>query len=234
MTTAPVKRAPLPPDAARSWRVAAVLLAAGAGSRMGYRPKSLLELDGVPLIRRQVMALQGAGVTELVVVLGHHASQIAPLLDGLEVTLVTNPNPDASPISSQRLGLHSLSSHANAMLMALADQPLIDVQDLQQLIAAFQHRAVGKSLLFPRVQGQPGNPVMFTAAVRDAMLACPPDVGCKQWRQQQAAQVEAFDCDNLHFVQDLDTPEDLEKFRLISGRQLHWPSATLSSLRPWL
>ena len=210
--------------------VAAVLLTAGAGTRMGYKPKSLLELDGVPLIHRQIMALQGAGVTELVVVLGHHASEITPLLQDLAVTLVTNPNTDASPISSQRLGLQTLSGQTDAVVMALADQPLIEAQDVRQLIAAFQQRPDGTNLLFPRVQGQPGNPVIFTAAVRRAILACPPEVGGKQWRQQHTPQVHAFDCDNLHFVQDVDTPEDIDNFRQSSGRQLLWPA----SMRPKL
>jgi molybdenum cofactor cytidylyltransferase len=221
MTTAPAANA-----IQQSQGVAAVLLAAGAGNRMGYKPKSLLELDGVPLIRRQILALQGAGVTELVVVLGHHANQIAPLLQDMAVKLVTNPNPEASPISSQRLGLQSLSGQTDAVLMALADQPLIDAQDVRQLIDAFQQRPEGKNLLFPRVQGQPGNPVVFTAAVRSDILACPAEIGCKQWRQQHAQQVHAFDCGNLHFVQDLDTPEDIDKLRLSSGRQLQWPTPT--------
>ena len=56
--------------------VGAVLLAAGSGSRMGQRPKSLLELGGVPLIRRQLIALSGAGMDEVVVVLGHYAERI--------------------------------------------------------------------------------------------------------------------------------------------------------------
>jgi molybdenum cofactor cytidylyltransferase len=206
--------------------VAAVLLAAGAGARMGHKPKSLLELDGVPLIRRQIMALQGVGVTELVVVLGHHASLVAPLLSDFAVTLVVNPNPEASPISSQRLGLQSLSGQTDAVLMALADQPLIETQDIRLLIDAFRQRPAGTALLFPRVQSQPGNPVIFTAAVRSDMLTCPTEVGCKQWRQQHAAQVHAFDCDNQHFVQDVDTPEDIDKLRLSSGRQLQWPTPT--------
>ncbi len=221
MTTVPAANA-----IQQSLSVAAVLLAAGAGNRMGYKPKSLLELDGVPLIRRQIIALQGAGVTELVVVLGHHANQIAPLLQDMAVTLVTNPNPDASPISSQRLGLQSLSGQTGAVLMALADQPLIETQDVQQLLDAFMQRPEGTNLLYPRVQGQPGNPVVFTAAVRSDILACPPEVGCKQWRQQHTPQVQALDCDNPHFVQDLDTPEDIDKLRLSSGRQLQWPTPT--------
>ncbi len=191
---------------------------------MGNKPKSLLELDGVPLIHHQIIALQGAGVTELVVVLGHHASEIEPLLQNMAVRRVINPNPDASPISSQRLGLQSLSGQTDTVLMALADQPLIETHDVQQLLDAFMQRPKGKNLLYPRVHGQPGNPVIFTAAVRNAMLACPPEVGCKQWRQQHATQVHAFDCDNLHFVQDVDTPEDVDKLRLNSGHQLEWPA----------
>ena len=56
--------------------VGAVLLAAGSGSRLGCRPKALLELGGVPLIRRQLIALSGAGIDEVVIVLGHHADAI--------------------------------------------------------------------------------------------------------------------------------------------------------------
>ena len=41
--------------------VGAVLLAAGSASRMGGRPKCLLELGGVPLVMRQLIALSGGG-----------------------------------------------------------------------------------------------------------------------------------------------------------------------------
>ena len=205
--------------------LAAVLMAAGAGARMGQRPKSLLELDGVPLICRQVMALRQAGVSELVLVLGHHAKDIEAAVKALEVAVVINPDPDAGPVGSQRLGLQSLSGQSDAVLMALADQPLLDAADLRQLFQAFQQRLPGSALVYPRVDGQPGNPVIFTAAVRAALLACPPDVGCKQWRQAHTPQVQAFDCHNPHFVQDVDTPEDIAALRRSSGRQLQWPAA---------
>ena len=212
------------PGSQRPKSVAAVLMAAGAGARMGQRPKSLLELDGVPLICRQVMALREAGVSELVLVLGHHARDIEAAVKPLNVSVVLNPDPDAGPVSSQRLGLQSLSGHSDAVLMALADQPLLDAADLRQLLQAFSQRPPGCSLLYPRVAGQPGNPVVFTAGVRADMLACPPDVGCKQWRQAHTPLVQAFECDNLHFVQDVDTPEDIATLRRSSGRQLQWPA----------
>ena len=205
--------------------LAAVLMAAGAGARMGQRPKSLLELDGVPLICRQVMALRQAGVSELVLVLGHHAKDIEPAVKALKVSVVINPDPDAGPVGSQRLGLQSLSGQSEAVLMALADQPLLDAADLRLLFQAFQQRLPGSALLYPRVAGQPGNPVIFTAAVRAALLACASEVGCKQWRQANAPLVEAFDCHNPHFVQDVDTPADIATLRRSSGRQLQWPAA---------
>ena len=212
------------PDLQHHSSLAAVLMAAGAGARMGQRPKSLLELDGLPLICRQVMGLRQAGVSELVLVLGHHAKDIQAAVKTLNVSIVINPDPDAGPVGSQRLGLQSLSGHSDAVLMALADQPLIDAADLRQLFQAFQQRLPGCSLLYPRVSGQPGNPVIFTAGVRNALLACPPEVGCKQWRQANAPLVEAFDCDNLHFVQDVDTPDDIAALRRSSGRHLQWPT----------
>jgi molybdenum cofactor cytidylyltransferase len=191
---------------------------------MGQRPKSLLALDGVPLICRQIMALREAGVIELVLVLGHHAKDIEAAVKALNVSIVINPDPNAGPVGSQRLGLQSLSGHSDAVLMALADQPLIDSADLRQLVQAFRQRPPGCSLLYPRVEGQPGNPVIFTAGVRADMLACPADVGCKQWRQAHTPQVQAYDCDNLHFVQDVDTPQDIAALRQSSGRQLQWPA----------
>ena len=52
-------------------RIGAVLLAAGEGRRMGGVAKPLIRLRGVPLISRQLVALSGAGVDEVVVVTGH-------------------------------------------------------------------------------------------------------------------------------------------------------------------
>ncbi|NBS96920.1 MAG: nucleotidyltransferase family protein, partial [Betaproteobacteria bacterium] len=101
--------------------IGAVLLAAGSGSRMGHRPKSLLELGGVPLIRRQLIALSGAGVDEVVVVLGHYAKEIEPVIQTFPVTIVHNPDPDQGQVSSQRLGLAALGGKLDAVIVALAD-----------------------------------------------------------------------------------------------------------------
>ncbi len=205
--------------------VGAVLLAAGAGSRLGHRPKSLLELGGVPLIRRQLIALSGAGVDEVVVVLGHHAELIEPAVMSFPVTLIRNPQPDDGQVSSQRLGLAALGGKLDAVIVALADQPLINAQDITALIGAFKKRPAGTSVVYPEVGGERGNPVMFTAEVREQILAGDAQVGCRQWQAAHAAAVAPFVTDNRRYKVDIDTPEDIERFARDTGHELRWPAA---------
>jgi len=205
--------------------VGAVLLAAGSGSRIGHRPKSLLELGGVPLIRRQLIALSGAGVDEVVVVLGHHAELIEPVVQTFPVTLVRNPRPDEGQVSSQRIGLAALGGKLDAVIVALADQPLLNAQDITALIGAFKKRPPGSSVVFPQVQGERGNPVIFTAEVREQILAEGANVGCRQWQAAHADAVAPFVTDNRRYRVDIDTPEDLARFEADTGHVLCWPAA---------
>jgi molybdenum cofactor cytidylyltransferase len=204
--------------------VGAVLLAAGSGSRMGKRPKSLLELGGVPLIRRQLIALSGAGVDELVVVLGHYAEQIEPAVQDFPVTLVRNLDPDAGQVSSLRLGLQALSPKIDAVLVALADQPLINSQDISDLIGAYKKRPEGAQVVQPTVDGQPGNPVMFSSDVREQILAGEAHVGCKQWQAAHAAAVHRWETTNQRYRTDVDSPEDIEALAERTGHRLRWPA----------
>ncbi len=200
-----------------------ILMAAGAGSRLGNRPKCLLQLDDEPLILRQINALKAAGADELVVVLGFYADAIAPWLSRCGVRIVQNPDPAQGQVSSQRIGLQQLSGRSNAVLMALADQPMIDSRDVIDLIARFALRPAECLLMFPRVQDQPGNPVIFTPEVRDAVLSADQSFGCRQWRQVNRSSALPFDSDNRHYVIDIDTPEDIESFCRTTGRSLSWP-----------
>ena len=205
--------------------VGAVLLAAGAGSRLGGKPKCLLELGGVPLIRRQLIALSGAGVDEVVVVLGHHAELIEPAVMTFPVTLIRNPQPDDGQVSSQRLGLAALSGKLDAVIVALADQPLINAQDITVLIGAFKKRPAGTSVVYPEIRGERGNPVMFTAEVREQILAGAAHLGCRQWQAANAAAVAPFVTDNHRYKVDIDTPEDIAAFTRTTGHVLRWPAA---------
>ena len=204
--------------------VGAVLLAAGSGSRLGGRPKSLLELGGVPLIRRQLIALSGAGVDELVVVLGHHADAIEAAVRDFPITLARNPSPDDGQASSVRIGLQALGGKLDAVIVALADQPLVNSQDISALIGAFKQRGEA-AMVVPRVAGEPGNPVMFEAALRDEWLAGDVNMACRRWREAHPERVHWFDTDNSRYRVDIDTPDDLLRFTERTGHSLRWPAA---------
>ncbi|RZT93594.1 nucleotidyltransferase family protein [Rivibacter subsaxonicus] len=208
--------------------IGAVLLAAGAGSRLGGRPKALLELGGVPLILRQLIALSGAGVDEVVVVLGHHAAAIEAAVQSFPITLAHNPAPDEGQAASVRVGLRALSPRLDAVIVALADQPLIDAQDITALISAFKKRG-DAAMVVPRVRGddgvaEPGNPVIFEAALRDEWLAGSADAACRRWRLANPERVRWLDTDNRRYWIDIDTPEDIERFTAATGHVLSWPS----------
>lgn len=204
-------------------KVGAVLLAAGAGSRLGQRAKSLLELDGAPLIRRIVIALVESAVQPIVVVLGHHADAIAAVVRDLPVQLVRNPTPDDGQASSLRLGLTELRTELDAVIVALADQPLITAGDIGDLISAFTDRS-SKQMIVPRVDGKPGNPVILDAALRDEWLAGPAGMTGQQWRRENPGCIGWYDSQNHHYRVDIDTLEDLAQFTASTGLTLRWSS----------
>jgi molybdenum cofactor cytidylyltransferase len=138
-------------------RIGAVLLAAGEGRRMGGVAKPLIRLQGVPLISRQLVALSGAGVDEVVVVTGHARHAIEEQVRSYVVTLAHNEAHADGQQGSVRVGLAALSGSFDAVIIMPADQPLIGASDLTELIGAFKKRPAGH-VVVPVVNGQRGNP----------------------------------------------------------------------------
>jgi len=207
-----------------SLAVGAIVLAAGSGSRMGNRPKSLLELNGMTLIEHQIKALSAAGAHPLVVVLGHYAGHMVRALQPLGVNIAHNPDPGPDPASSLRIGLQALPPRTDAVLVALADQPLITSQDITDLVRAYTHRPAGTQWVQPEVDGLPGNPVMFSGEVRQQILAGNAGMGGPQWRSEHPEQVHRWASPNTHYRTDIDTPEDIPALAARTGHQLRWPT----------
>lgn len=207
-------------------RVGGVLLAAGAGSRMGHRPKCLLQLDGESVLIGQLKALAQAGVAPRWVVLGHHAQRIeqALSLSPVVVRSVCNPQADDGHVSSLRVGLRALPLGLDAVVVVLTDQPLINAQDVRDLLSAFACRAPGTQMLQPYVDNLPGNPVVFSAAVAQQILASDAQFGAKQWQQAHPQGLERWHTPNAHYRIDVDSEEDRLALEALTGRSLRWPS----------
>jgi molybdenum cofactor cytidylyltransferase len=203
-------------------RIGAVLLAAGQGARMGSVPKSLLRLQGSPLIHRHLMALRAIPFDELVVVTGYHHEQIEAAISDQGVRVVRNAEPERGQQSSVRLGAATLGAEFDLLMVVLADQPLIGPVDLRELISAFAQRPSGTGVLYPVVQGQRGNPVVFSGEVIATMLSSGDDADFRRYIDTHPAVVYRYGTPNEHFIIDLDTAEDIAAFEQRTGWVLNW------------
>lgn len=222
-------------------RVGAVLLAAGESRRMGGIDKRRLELDGEPLVRRWLRLFREAGIGDVVVVLGHRADRIRPLVEGQGATVVTNPDHRRGQQSSVLAGLAALPAGIDAAMVALVDLALVDVRDLRALVDAFAARPAGTSALVPFFRGRRGNPVIVSAGivarvVAQAEAAAPapeqpsPGLGdddlaggLRGHLQAHPEEVFRHEAGNDHFTVDLDTVEDIERLERRLGRPIGRP-----------
>ena len=207
-------------------KIGVVLLAAGEGSRLGCIPKSLIQLQGQSLIHRHLQTLHAVGIDDIVVVTGYYFEAIEAALVGQTVKIVRNSTPEAGQQLSVRLGLTALSKDCDLILVMLADQPLLNRDDVLELISAYKHRPINKLVVLPEVHGQRGNPVCFSAELIYNMLASPEKISFRNYIDQNPGSVHKHLTTNEHFVIDLDTNEDVIQFEKRTGLQLVLPSNT--------
>ena len=200
-------------------RIGAVLLAAGEGARLGGRAKGAIEIEGEPLILRGLRILSNAGVDEVVVVTGHYQSEISPLLARADslfkdscLVEVTQPMGDHSQSDSLRLGVASLSQEVDVVMVLPVDMPALTRQDLISLIGAYKHADAAIEFVGPMVGARPGNPVLFSRRIALKIARGEGDFGSGAWRHQRPEWLLEWQTDNLHYVADIDTPEDLDSW----------------------
>ena len=187
--------------------VAAIILAAGASTRMG-RPKLLLTHHGVPLVRRAVEAAVGGGCTDAVVVLGASHEQYRPLLQGTPARLLHNPEFSQGMSSSIRVGIEALAENTRAAIIMLADQPFIDRGVIERLITTY---VTSKARIVAcAYDGVHGAPVLFDRALFLELLLLEGDQGARQVMTIYPRHVTAIEI-SPDAATDIDTPEDARR-----------------------
>jgi molybdenum cofactor cytidylyltransferase len=204
-------------------RIGAVLLAAGEGRRMGGVAKPLIRLQGVPLISRQLVALSGAGIDEVVVVTGYARHAVEEQVRSYVVTLAHNDAHADGQQGSVRVGLTALSGPFDAVIIMLADQPLIGAGDLTELIGAFKKRPSGQ-IVVPVVNGQRGNPIVLDGQAMVRILESDANLGCRHLIERQPELVHTYATANTRFITDIDTLDDLQQLAQRTGWRLELPA----------
>jgi len=200
-------------------RLAILLLAAGQGSRLGSFPKALLKKSGQSLLKQFSHSIQALDPVEFLVVTGFHAQAIEDHLQDLKKELTTsiwvvrNPHPEKGQASSIRLGLESITSEYDVLLVALSDQPEIGNAEIQALIEEFQRKEAGQEILLPMINRLRGNPVLFSKKAIEAILRIP-DMVCRPYMDANPLQVRQFITNNTAYLMDVDTEQDIQRLGL--------------------
>jgi molybdenum cofactor cytidylyltransferase len=205
--------------------VSAVVLAAGMSTRMGQN-KLLLNFREKPLIVHAVDTLLASDIDEVIVVLGHEIEKVRDQLErsiglankaasGKPLRLTQNPDYQNGLSTSVRTGVEAVSRQANGIMIYLADQPLLEPEDVNRIVAGFAAaKEVNKSIVVPFFRGERGNPVILDASLRDSILGIVGDVGCKGVIKRYPEKVYAIEMENDHVVRDVD---DVQAFKRLAG-----------------
>jgi len=150
-------------------RYAALVLAAGAGSRFSATPgaKLLASIDDVPVLGRVLGAVRAYRPSVTVVVLGHGAGDIERTLEWQDEIRVRNHEPDRGLASSLKVGidtLRALPEPLDGAFILLGDQPWLRPETMQVLETASLTAGDGLAVVPRYERGQARNPVLLLRA----------------------------------------------------------------------
>lgn len=190
----------------------AIVLAAGASTRMGS-PKALLPMPGgQPFVLHILETLGQAGVSGITLVTGEHHDALmaacgAQLHDRSDVTVIRNPDPSRGQLSSLQVGLQAVApSHPEGVLVTLVDVPLVKVSTVRAVLEAWH--AKRRPVTRPAIGERHGHPVVFDQRVLPELLAAPAHLGAKAVVRAYAGSIENVPVDDEGCLRDVDTPED--------------------------
>jgi molybdenum cofactor cytidylyltransferase/nicotine blue oxidoreductase len=186
-------------------RVAGLVLAAGAGRRIGG-PKALLRQGDRLLVDRAVDVLADAGCAPVVVVLGAGAAQVQASADLTGATVVVNDAWATGMGSSLRAGLAALDdTDAEAVVVLLVDMPGV-TPDAVRRVAALPYR---EALVCATYGGRRGHPMLFGRDHWSGISTLAKvDVGARPYLVARAGQVLEVACDRVATDSDIDTAEE--------------------------
>ena len=187
-------------------RIGAIVLAAGQSRRMGNANKLLMEIEGVPLVRRTVEAVKAAQVSHVIVVTGHQDADVCAVLAGLDVTIIHNPRYAEGLSTSLKTGLDALGDDAAAAVVGLGDMPGVTAEHVDKLIAGFDPEG-GKAIGVPVHNGKRGNPVLWAQRFFEDMRTVAGDVGARHLIGENETLVYEVEFGDTAVLTDLDTPQ---------------------------
>lgn len=193
-------------------RVAAVILAAGEGKRMGQQTKQLLPWGDTTVLGQTLRNVPPTAVFQRLVITGHEAAAMQQIAHRAGARSVPNPDYAAGEmLSSLQTAVRALDESVTAVLVLLADQPMVRPATMELLLEAYWQGH--GDLIAPVFAGQRGNPVLIGRRYFAELLALPPGDAPRTLLRRHADQLHLVQVPTDDILRDLDSPEQYEHER---------------------
>jgi molybdenum cofactor cytidylyltransferase len=166
-------------------------------------------MNGRTLVCHAVEAAVTSSADPVIVVTGHRAEEVEASLRGFRILIVRNPAFADGLSTSLKIGFAALPPNAKAAVVLLGDMPLIKASLIDTLVSVW--RAGGEpAALVPTVNGQRGNPVVLSQALKDLIEGLSGDTGAGPILR---GRTDVMECpvDDSAILQDVDTSDDLDR-----------------------
>jgi molybdenum cofactor cytidylyltransferase len=168
--------------------------------------KPLLPFGEKTVIETCIDNLRGAGVGEIVVVLGHRAEELRARLSRLPVRFALNERVESEMGASIARGVEEVSSETTALLVALADHPAVASDVIKVLIERWGETRA--RFVVPAWRGRGGHPVLVDLAYREELLRLDAGRGLRGLFDSHADEVLRVEVESPYVARDMDTWED--------------------------
>jgi molybdenum cofactor cytidylyltransferase len=189
-------------------RIAALVLAAGKGSRMGGTNKMSTLVRGKPMVRHVVEAALDADCKTLVIT-GHQDEKVREALAGSDVVFCHNADYRSGLSTSLRTGILALDPAVSHAFILLGDMPGITSQMLENM-SAMAEKSPPNAIVLATSGGQRGNPVLWPRGYFEELASLSGDAGARHLLEQYRENVIEIELGNAAAL-DIDTPEALAK-----------------------
>lgn len=198
-------------------KLSALILAAGASSRMGS-PKALLTVAGETFASRLARLFREAGCLQVILVLGHDAEVVrrglAPEAADL---IVVNPDYTRGQLSSLQCGLSAVPDDAEGFLFTPVDHAAVRASTIASVVRRFAARA-GELLIVPCSGGRRGHPVCCAHDLLPEFLSLPSSASARDVVHRHRERTALVEVDDPGVYEDADDPQAYQ--RLLSARLL--------------
>ena len=195
-------------------QTAGIILAGGSSIRFG-RPKQLLELKGKYLIEYVLNAALGSRLNHVVLVLGHDHQNILQALEARttheRLQVVINHHYLEGQSRSLQAGLLKIRQAFPSVMFLLGDQPLLDSNTIDHMLAGFRHSA--KDICVPVCKGKRGNPTIFNRILYNQLMTIEGDIGARDIIRANSDRVLYIELDDPLCFFDIDSQKDFENLQ---------------------